>query len=157
MKTKTFLLICLMLGIGITRLTAQTDAYKITEAGGLFPVTCDGENIEYVIYTCDFKWLAHSQDGRLKWVKVVDCKWTFTNLYGEEFMVREMDPAVEVYGPLSSDRIQEIGTWRAVMIGNRGSHYKITLSYTITFGKDPVTGNETIVDWVWKLFEAKCH
>ena len=96
MKSKTFFMICLFIGIGSVRLSAQTDTYKFFSVGGLMPVTCDGVNIEFLSYTADFTWLSHSQHGEWKWVKVVACNWTATSSSGEEFKVNEHDTGIEI-------------------------------------------------------------
>jgi hypothetical protein len=152
MKTKTIFLICLFIGIGFTRLTAQTDVYKFYDTGGLMPITCDGNDIELLSYTADFTWLSHSQQGKWKWVKVVACNWTATSSSGEEFKANEHDPAIEILDA-AGNRIQEKGTWRIVLNGNWGSHYRITWAYTITV--DPNDPNNLL--WDFSLLEAKCH
>lgn len=152
MKTKTFFLIFLLLVGGITRLTAQTDVFKFYDTGGLMPVSCDGVNIEFLSYTADFTWLTHSQHGKWIWVKVVACNWTATSSTGEEFKANEHDPGIEILDA-DGNRIKEEGTWRVVLNGNRGSHYRLTWAYTITF--NPI--DQSIISWDLSLLEAKCH
>ena len=152
MKTKTLLLICLFLGIGIARLSAQTDVYKWSEVPGSCPVTCDGIDVEWLNYSCTLTWLSHYEKDKLTgekkwaWVKA-QANWTATSSTGELFKTTEHDPGVEVYDPVTGDYIKEVGTWHFILNGNMGSHYNITYSYSYD-----QQGN-----WTFEFVEAKCH
>ena len=153
MKTKTFLLICLFLGIGIARLSAQTDVYKWSEVTGQWPLTCDGITVEVLDCTGTLTWLSHDEkdkvtgEKRWAWVKA-HFKWTATStITGEVFKATEKDPGIEVYNPVTGDYIKEVGFWHAIIKGNMGSHYNITYSYSYD-----QQGN-----WTFAFVEAKCH
>jgi hypothetical protein len=99
MKTKTFLLICLFLGIGLTQLSAQNgkngtgtivfDFYVTLPNMAEFPVICNGVLIDDVTAT-DFYLpvITHYKDGQLIWMKMkvtnLVLKSTFT---GEQFVI----------------------------------------------------------------------
>jgi hypothetical protein len=152
MKTKTFFLICLFLGIGITRLSAQTDVYKWADVPGLCPLTCDGVNVEWLNATGTLTWLSHYEKdkvtGEIKWAWVkAHYKWTATSTTGEVFKATEMDPAIEIYNPVTGDYIKEVGFWHFIAKGNMGSHYNVTYSYSY----------DQLGNWTWEFVEAKCH
>jgi hypothetical protein len=152
MKTKAFLLICLFLGIGITMLSAQTDVYRWYEVKGLWPATCDGNTVEWLECTGTLHWLSHYEKdkvtGEKKWAWVkAQVNWTATSTTGEVFKGRELDPGVEVYDPGTGNYIMEVGTLHAILIGNKGSHYNITYSYSYD-----QQGN-----WTLAFIDAKCH
>jgi len=138
------------MGIGSTTITAQTDAYKFQEVPFMMPVSCDGIHIEILAGVADFKWLTHSQHGLWKWVKVVDAHWTATSITGEVFTVNEHDPGIEFLDE-NGNQIKETGTWRVILNGDRGSHYKITWTYTF-LPNDPDE-----IYWYFSLLDAKCH
>jgi hypothetical protein len=152
MKTKTFLLICLFLGLGIGRLSAQTDVYKWSDVPGMFPVSCDGVNVETLSYTFKLYWQSHYEkdkvtgDQKWAWVKA-HATWTATSSTGEVFKATEHDPGVEIYDPVTGDYIMEVGTWHAILNGNMGSHINVTFSYSYD-----QKGN-----WTFAFLEAKCH
>lgn len=148
MKTRTILLLCLFLGMGLSRISAQTDVYRFPLSGALFPVSCDGTNIDVVSFDVpSFLWLSHSQRGTWTWVKAMT-HWKFTStLTGEEFKVIEMDPGTENYDPETGELVSETGTWHAIMIGNQGSHYNITWSYRYSAADG----------WTFSFVSAKCH
>lgn len=152
MKTKTFFLICLFLGFGIARLSAQTDVYRWYEVKGLWPATCDGITVEWLECTGTLHWLSHFEKdkvtGEKKWAWVkAQVNWTATSIItGEVFKGRELDPGIETYDPVTGKYIMEVGTWHAILIGNMGSHYNITYSYTMDQ-----------VNWTFAFLEAKCH
>jgi len=153
MKTKAFLLICLLSGIGIARLSAQTDVYKWYDVPGLVPLTCDGVNVEWLEVTGTLTWLSHNEKdkvtGEKKWAWVkAHVHWTATStITGEVFKANETDPGVEVYDPVTGDYIKEVGTWHFLIHGNMGSQYNITYSYSYD-----QKGN-----WTFEFVEAKCH
>lgn len=145
MKTKTFILICLFLCFGITKISAQTEVYKFSPVGGAFPVTCDGINIFVLDCTASLTFLVHKQGGRVVWVDGI-FNWTATNSStGEVFKGREQDKGYYHYDS-EGNWILETGTWHAVIIGNQGNHYNITFSYSFDG-----------VNWSFEFVEAKCH
>ena len=144
MKTKTFLLICLFLGFGITRPSAQTQVSKF-DGVAQFPVTCDG--VDYYPLECSYTltFLAHFKDGNVVWVDGI-FNWTATNSSTDEvFKGREQDRGIYHYDS-DGNWIGETGTWHAVIIGNQGHHYNITFSYAWDG-----------VSWSFAFIEAKCH
>lgn len=86
MKTKTFLLLCLFLGIGLTQLSAQngkngtgTVTYEAEYGPWMVPVFCDGAISDYL--TCSnliVKEIIHFDNGEVTWGinKVETHEWT---------------------------------------------------------------------------------
>ncbi len=120
----------------------------------MIPVSCDGIHEEILTGIADFTWLWHAKKGSTsaEWVKVTQAKYMVTSSSGETFNVREHDPGIEVYDA-DGNWVKETGTWRFIMIGDRGSHYRITWAYSIS--PDPMDPNNLI--WDWSLLEAKCR
>jgi hypothetical protein len=148
MKTRTILLLCLFLGMGLSRISAQTDVYNFPPTPSLFPVSCDGVTVDVVSYSAPFKWLTHSQHGTWTWVKAMT-HWTFTStVTGETFKVIEKDPGTETNDPETGQRLYETGTLHAIMIGDQGSHYNITWAYKFI---------EADMSWSLSFVSAKCH
>jgi hypothetical protein len=89
MKTKTLLLLCLFLGIGLTQLSAQngkngSGTISFTEEYGPWtvPVYCDGVISDYISCTnLVVKVTVHYKNGEVEWViqKVETQEWTSLN------------------------------------------------------------------------------
>jgi hypothetical protein len=131
MKTKTFFLLCLLMGIGLTQLSGQTRtfSYKYDDAYGVLelPVYCSttGEEVDRIIMD-DYSGhiLLHLNNG----VPV----WGFTTLMGEchskttseVFTYKEIDPSHLVSGT----------TYTVIynLKGNQGHHYLGTMEVKFT-------------------------
>jgi hypothetical protein len=140
MKTKTFLLACLLVGIGLTKITAQdgnrklnnTDVTKYINVPGWVPVSCDGVHSLDLYGMGNATVLVHYSDGVPQWVKGITYGFTGTMNTGESFKGRELDKSVEIFsidpatGYLTMDII-----WSGVLVGDWGTHikYKILMKY----------------------------
>jgi hypothetical protein len=127
MKTKTFLLLCLLLGIGLTRLSAQTKSYpfrvSLTSEDVYLenPVYCDvnGEEVDRLALDYfDAHGVKHYQNGIFvfQWGKMSGQAHSLVT--EEVFTYKEIDKAI------ASET-----TYRATfnLIGNQGHHYIQTL------------------------------
>ena len=83
LKTKTFFLICLLSGICLTQLNAQSNDKNINRSyaywcefpmGGMFPVSCDGVDVEWLEYDTNLHVVAHVQDGVFQW-QIFEANW----------------------------------------------------------------------------------
>jgi len=99
MKTKTFFLICLFLGIGLTQLTAQLPknihgtgsvAYDYPNMGWFTDVYCDGVWIDFLTGSGDAHVVDHYKNGEIQW-EMVSFSGTGTNSNGEKFTFSELD------------------------------------------------------------------
>jgi len=133
MKTKTFLLLCLLLGIWLTEASAQKGTpyhsypTKVNDGWGAFWVTCDGVNIDYIECYWDGMDILHLRNGKPAWLKEI-AHWKFTSaVTGEEFRVKE-----SVNFVVNFDAGTAEGTDRAILIGDKGSRYKLTLLVHVT-------------------------
>ena len=152
MKTKALLLLCLFLGIGLARLTAQNSSKNIDRSyatrmehiSGWFPITCDGVEFDMLYGTGDLVFVDHVQDGVWQWEIAVG-KWEATSTKtGEVFQGKELDKTIPFYNPVTNI-LEVYGTWRAILHGNRGSRYQITIAVSFT------------PDFQWSLVKAKCY
>jgi len=131
MKTKTFFLICLFLGIGLTQLSAQNgkngngavtekvtwDTYYVD-----IPVNCNNAVVDRLVGPVIMHNVYHYKNGLLLWIKQVyngEVTGTFTN---ETFSV--MDIA-------KYNLISLIGIGHCNLIGNNGTHYLLTYMFNI--------------------------
>jgi hypothetical protein len=134
MKTKTFFLICLLLGIGLTQLSAQnsnstgtkTYVYNWTASPSwvaTIPVFCDGVQVDELSargYTAQA--MDHYKNGELIWFKD-QYKIEFTsNWTGEVFIDHSVDKCTLEDGLYCTF---------ANLIGNKGSHYVGTLVWNM--------------------------
>ena len=132
MKTKIFLLLCLFLGIGLMDASAQNGTTyhsyptKMNNAGGFFWVTCDGVNVDYLEYQWNGMDIVHARPGETWWLKDI-AHWTFVSNTGEKFHAAELDKS-DISVDSEGNWINGEGIWRAILIGDKGTRYKMTLS-----------------------------
>ena len=125
MKTKTFLLLCLLMGIAITRIHAQGNDTKTVqtpwaEFGYWCPVYCvdvlTGEEVlvDYLEGTVMYHIIDHYKDGKWQW-EIGQGKGEVTSGTGEVFKISETDrlwiPDFKIFA------------WHYNLIGNKGNHY----------------------------------
>lgn len=137
MKTKTFLLLCLFLGIGLTQLSAQTfpegtksvsfvDIYYCP----LMPVTCGGTIVDYLEGTIEgAHWIVHFNAGKstpdfgnFQWQRC-QARGELTGTSGEVFEVK----AVACLNLLKAGLTTEINY---LLKGDRGNLIKLTCTMT---------------------------
>jgi hypothetical protein len=140
MKTKTFLLSCLLLSIGLTKLSAQDlpDPYAhnkhgtgatITTGGTEYPVwvpvICDGAFVDFLSIDYTLHYLDHWKDGN--WISyVISVKGEAKSETGETF---EFNEQIKEDGFTSPPFII---SWKINLRGNKGSHYIMSLAYDWT-------------------------
>jgi len=98
MKTKTLLLICLFLGIGLTQLSAQnsqngtgTDVWYIDNAIGWgCPVYCNGKEVDYLWGIGSAHVIDHFKAGVWQW-ETIEIKGIGRNEAGDKFSFSEQD------------------------------------------------------------------
>ena len=126
MKTKTFIMVCLLSGIGLTQLSAQdgpngknatgSDPYWM-EWGFYTDMACDGQWVDYVEGTVYWHVVDHYKNGI--WVKtIMEGKGVLTSTFtGETFTICELDK-------INSDPY----TWtvNTYLKGDQGNHYMIS-------------------------------
>jgi hypothetical protein len=136
MKTKTFIMLCFLLSIGLTQLMAQTP--KNEKAGTVHKISqwqdywamcfCQGNLVDYLAGSGKIVEAFHFTDGNQTWYTYhfqgeavsVKCPWD-ENIggTGESFTIHENTQKVVIdqYGnPLTQ-------TFICNYIGNKGSHY----------------------------------
>jgi len=100
---------------------------KVNDAWGAFWVTCDGVNVDYIECLWDGMDILHFRKGEPAWLKEI-AHWKFTSaVTGEEFRVKESVNFVVNYDAMTAE-----GTDRAILIGDKGSRYKLTLLLHVT-------------------------
>lgn len=133
MKTKAFLLICLLTGGGLTQLFAQLPPYIpdgtksvvwTFEANGYEEyIFCDGteQPSDILIGDFTFREVDHVKNGKLVGGVNHLIEGTFTSeMSNEVFKAHEN---IKGYPPVNSDGNYTNGTWHFNLIGDQGSHY----------------------------------
>lgn len=147
MKTKAFLLICLLSGIGLTPLSAQPDNKNGNGSVTGFvtdlywdPVFCDGVLVDFLKAEVVWHLVTHYKDGEPQWV-INHTKCEVTSMSGEVFKVLEE----------SKVAIPDAGlwTWHYNLIGNKGHHYIASMGYLIDFTKP-------IEEWTLVVYKTIC-
>ena len=142
MKTKTFLLLCLLSGIGLTWLSAQpvvegtksiilcVDGYPYWQ-----PIYCNGEQIDYFTGTTSIHQVLHYVNG-VPVFAINNVKGEATGENSDEVFTVKENGLNNIVG-------QGISTWHFNLIGNQGSHYIGTMTWD--WMNDPL-GEHLIVD-----------
>jgi hypothetical protein len=142
MKTKTFLLLCLFLGFGLTQLLAQNGKNGTGTITGYDvaaydqPIYRDGTLIDRIIGTVEYHYVDHFTDGNFSWAKSVDLKSEGKSVYPpyEVFKLHEID---------KSEWEVNCIKWHFNLIGNMGSHYVGIITWN--FVTDETTFDKLIV------------
>ena len=133
MKTKTFLLVCFFIGLGIGQLAAQnnqnqTGSFSERIEGFSFavPVYCDGVMVDLIDnFDLDFHHVGHWQKGVWIWCKAKEVG-TATGESGEIFSVRFEGV---------QDNLLCTATMHFNLMGNRGSHYIVRIMWDWSSGE----------------------
>jgi hypothetical protein len=155
MKTKTFLLVCLFLSIGLTQLSAQngkggtngtTTYLYLNDYGWTFPIFCEGALVDEIFaIDISLKSRDHYTDG--KFVKGTDGS---SNFKGNSTKTRE------VFNISIQERVENVvtdenGNWiggtyygHYLFKGNMGSHYFVRVK-------------QDIETWAFLVYESNCH
>ena len=149
MKTKTFLLLCLFLSIGLTQLSAQNDFPPVINGtksvaftmnwdwiGGYFtPVYCPNEQgvlevADYVTGTLTAHAVWHFVNGQMRWYNVIS-HGEVIGESGETFTISEQDK-----GTYSAEGIDLGATWHFNLKGDQGNHYLGSITWVGTADPD---------------------
>jgi hypothetical protein len=167
MKPKTFLLLCLFMGIGLMQLSAQSEkkdgnhavAYWWNEQIGYFPLVCSDVAPKFV-GDPDFEWLTATvnihvvekwKNGQLNSI-IWKVNWEpATSSWGEVFNVNEKD----ILSPEYYQDGEKLATdyWYANIIGNLGHQYHLCIKVDWTYrGPGPD-------DWdaAFTVIKAECR
>jgi hypothetical protein len=121
MKTKTFLLLCLFLGIGLAQLSAQNgkdgtgiymERFVVSDYSGV-PAECSGELIGNLNGSITFHFTSFFQNGILIWCK--------SQGHGEAVSSTGENFKVQVINKIND--ILQTGSVQVNFIGNKGTHY----------------------------------
>jgi len=121
MKTKTLILLCLFMGIGLTQLSAQKgkngngaiSLWKVWD-GYWQPVYCDGVNVDNLTGTVTYHVVIHYKNGNMISENVHYTGVVQSSNTTEEFKLSEVDKVDDINGIIS---------WHFNLIGNQGTHY----------------------------------
>jgi len=125
MKTKTFIMVCLLAGIGLTQLSAQkpdvTRSFSYTvEQGYWSPVYCENDQgvlvvVDVITGTIASKVVVHYNSNMYQWYMLQWSGELTSALNQEVFQIHESDkidiPETDVY------------SYHFNLVGNMGSHY----------------------------------
>lgn len=129
MKTKTFLLLCLFLGMGLTQLSAQNGknstgsvAYDYSNLGWWTPIYCDGVQVDVIKGMGDVHIIDHYNDGNWQREFLVSWSGVGTSMRtGETFTFKEQD---------KNFFSKKLDTWvitvKTHIQGDKGSLYNVS-------------------------------
>jgi hypothetical protein len=127
MKTKTFLLLCLILGNALTKVSAQSSeieknhSYSYTKVQySFFPVYCNNVLVETFKGDLNYHIIDHYKNGVGEW-GINLCEGEFTSKTGEVFRVNELDKY--------SIPTEGIVTSNMNLVGNEGTHYILSITW----------------------------
>ena len=132
MKTKSIIIsLCLIMGVALTQATAQNKGNKTVQ--GWYqstywtPVYCGDEIVDYLSGgILRVHYVIHYKDGNYQW-ETDQLKGEVTSQTGEVFQIREIDKTY------FTDHWYI--TWHYNLIGNLGTHYIGTLTYSYWTGE----------------------
>ena len=144
MKTKTLLLLCLFLGIGLTQLSAQNgkngtgsvqvksvwDSYNIP-----IPVICNGEEQDMLVGSVYLHGVMHFKDGVWLWNNVT---------YFGEVTSKKTGVVYSVKDIFKISTYDLYGFGHCKLEGSDGSHY--TLNYEYDLANDSFTFTKAVCD-----------
>jgi hypothetical protein len=164
MKTKTFFLVCLLIGMGLPQLLAQDKVKQPNRSyvtkyhnnyPGFYPVfvSCDGLPIDILNVTdVTITSVFHNVKNESYW-EIDALKYTAVSLTtGETFKGRELD-RIDYHVDIENGIwIESTGTWRENLMGDRGSRYIVTIGFR--FYPDPDNPENVLFGW-WEV-DSKC-
>jgi hypothetical protein len=139
MKTKTYFILCLLLGMGLTQLSAQEiplppngetgsvslyfdwDGYFIPDV----PVNCDGVVTDYLSGNLTYHQTSHFQNGVNNWCKQQVSGELISQNTGEVFKVKDI---------WKGDHIALFGTGHINLVGSKGSRYLLNYTFDMASG-----------------------
>ena len=129
MKTKTFIILCLFLGIGLTQLSAQPDnkhgtgsvAYDYPGLGWLTGVYCDGVQVDFMEGTGDAHVVDHYTNGIQDWEILTFSGVGKSDWTQEIFTFKEQD---KFWNPKQGDWMVN-----AHIKGDKGALYNISFIF----------------------------
>lgn len=90
MKTKTLLIVCLLLGIGMARLSAQTEVVRNVQVGWGCPIFCEGVEVDYLWGIGEAQFIDHFENGEWIW-EIIIFKGIGRNAANEKFSFSEQN------------------------------------------------------------------
>jgi hypothetical protein len=145
MKTKTFLLTCLLMGIGLTQVSAQEVSHLNDKGTGTFittysfdnfgnPVFCDGQQVDFISGTVRTHNVYIFKNGVFEKANehYFGGEFHSSNPNSTEvFKFMEKDHAMDIYFLEGDPQPYGTDTFRYDIIGNEGSHYVATCQWDI--------------------------
>jgi hypothetical protein len=129
MKTKTLLLLCLLLGIGLIQISAQNGKNSTGSESSKFvwdayyldiPVNCNKAVVDRLIGSVNVHLIDHYINGALIWEKEQFDGEAKSQVTGEVFKVKDI---------FEIDAITWEMTGHCNLTGNYGTHYVLTYKY----------------------------
>lgn len=146
MKTKTLILVCLLFGIGLGRVSAQNSNSEGTKSVSYWTddhfwssIYCNGVWVDFISGIITWHIVEHYKDGVIQQL-ICQGKGEVKSEYtGETFQVSELD---KIYSPKSNLYI-----WNTFLKGDMGTHYMVSFTCDLEAGTCNVTrsgcpGNE---------------
>jgi hypothetical protein len=127
MKIKTFLLLYFIIGIAMSKVSAQNSeieknhSYSYTkEQFSFFPVYCNNDLVETFYGNLNYHIIDHYKNG-VKEFSINMCEGEFISKNDEVFLVNELDKySIPTVGIVTSN---------VNLVGNEGTHYILSITW----------------------------
>jgi len=127
MKRKSLILVCLLSGIWLMRLSAQTSVWVEAIVDNTFdiPIICNGEEVDVLNFPLFFELriIEHMKKEEIVWSKYILNKVEYTSkITGEAFKAHDLE----------KQYAKGYFTWRMNLTGNMGNHYIVRMVFETT-------------------------
>jgi hypothetical protein len=142
MKTKTFLLLCLFLGFGLTMLSAQGNSQNSDnratqerfEGDSWIPIVCNGVTIDELLLTGEYHQIQFVNNGNWQWI-IAQVKFNGVSIgTNETFRNNELDKYKILTTDANGFPTEANLTVKIHLMGNMGSRYTCYLACHVTEG-----------------------
>ncbi|MBG0859266.1 MAG: hypothetical protein IQL11_07145 [Bacteroidales bacterium] len=143
MKTKTILFLFLLLSFGSANLFGQewpegTKSISVWDSYYFeIPVICNGTQVDFLTGTIEAHYVVHFINGEFSFqLSQANGEATSTSDSGEVFQLKSHD---KIGAQVTSDPYSDLIFCNYVLLGNKGTRYLVSLTWSCSTGEQVVT------------------